>query len=217
MVKPSTKRSLAVFVILQLVMLACGTGVGPSSDVLFQDSFSDKSGGWDTVRTAEGITDYESGGYRILLTLQNADVWANPKALNLPKDVQVEVDVTKQAGPDDNDFGIICRYQNDQNFYFFVISSDGYLGIGKVKDGNRQLVNRTEMPPSEVIKKGNDINHLRADCNGETLSLYVNGQQVDSQQEPEYGAGNVGLIAGSFAQGGVDILFKNFVVKKVSP
>ena len=215
--KPSTRKTWLIFCIVQLVTLACATGIGPSSEILFQDNFADKKGGWDSVRTSEGVTDYENGGYRILLTLQNADVWANPKALNLPTDVQVEVDATKQGGPDDNDFGVICRYQNDQNFYFFVISSDGYLGIGKVKDGNRQLVNRTEMPPSEAIKQGNDTNHLRADCIGDTLSLYVNGQLVDSQQDTEYGAGNVGLIAGSFQEGGVDILFNNFVVKKVSP
>ncbi len=215
--KPSSKRSLIILLILQCVILACATGAGPSSGILFQDNFTNKNSGWDSVRTNEGVTDYENGGYRILVTLQNTDVWANPGIPNLPKDVQVEVDATKQAGPDDNDYGIICRYQNDRNFYFFVISSDGYLGIGKVKDGNRKLVNRTEMPPSEVIKRGNETNHLRADCIGDTLSLYVNGQLVDSQQETEYGAGDVGLIAGSFQEGSVDILFKNFIVRKVSP
>ncbi len=215
--KLSGKQLLAILLVVQLTILACATGIGPSSEILFQDNFSDQRGGWDSIQTTEGITDYTNGGYRILLSLQNADVWANPRALDLPKDVRVEVDATKQAGPDDNDFGVICRYQDDQNFYFFVISSDGYAGIGKVKDGNRQLVNRTEMPPSEAIKQGNATNHLRADCSGDTLSLYVNDQLVDQQQDGDYGAGNVGLMAGSFSQGGVDILFTNFVVKKVSP
>jgi len=216
-VKPSTRRALTILFIVHVVILACATGAGPSSPVQFQDSFENKNSGWDKVRTPEGITDYENGKYRILLTLENADVWANPGLKNLPKNVQVEVDATKQAGPDDNDYGIICRYQNDQNFYFFVISSDGYLGIGKVKDGNRQLVNRTEMPPSEVINQGNDTNHLRADCLDAKLDFYVNGQLVDSQQESEYGTGDVGLIAGSFQLGGVDILFDNFTVTRVNP
>ena len=215
--KQTGKRAWIILIIVQIVILACATGAGPSSQILFQDNFSDPNSGWDTLRTTEGITDYENGGYRILLNLQNADVWANPRVPNLPRDLQIEVDVTKVAGPDDNDYGVICRYQNNQNFYFFVISSDGYLGIGKVKDGSRQLINRAEMPPSEVIKQGNATNHLRADCNGDTLSLYVNDELVDSQLDSEYGAGDVGLMAGSFQEGGVDILFTNFVVKKVSP
>ena len=35
----------------------------------------------------------------------------------------------QERGPDDNDFGIICRYIDDNQFYYAIISSDGYYGI----------------------------------------------------------------------------------------
>ena len=93
-----------------------------SGDLIFQDGFSDTSSGWDRVRTDDGITDYEEDRYRIVINSSNADYWSNP-GLHFT-DVRIDVDAGKNAGPDDNDFGVFCRYQDTENFYFLIISSD---------------------------------------------------------------------------------------------
>ena len=51
-------------------------------------------------------------------------------------DTIVEVDTYWAAGTFDNDFGVICRYQDTSNFYFGAISSDGYAAIIHMKDGS---------------------------------------------------------------------------------
>jgi hypothetical protein len=203
-----------------LPMLAC-QAVSPDSgaeqpeesgSVLFQDDFSDPNSQWDRVNVADGITDYEDGAYRIFVNTANTDVWANP---NLSfSDVSIEVDATKVGGDDNNDFGVICRYQDSANFYFFVISSDGYYGISKVVDGSQELIGMEAMPPSDVINTGNVSNHLRADCAGSTLRFFVNGELLGEFDDTQFTSGDVGLIAGSFDVAGVDILFDNFVVSK---
>ena len=115
----------------QAVSSGSGGDVSAQSDnVLFQDDFSDTSSGWDRVSVEDGVTDYADGAYRIFVNTSDSDVWANP-GLKFD-DVYVEVDATKIGGADDNDYGVICRYQDGDNFYFFVISSDGYYGVGKV-------------------------------------------------------------------------------------
>lgn len=43
------------------------------------------------------------------------DAWAN-QSRSFPGDVRIEVDAAKIGGPDDNDFGVICRYQDIDNF-----------------------------------------------------------------------------------------------------
>ena len=73
-------------------------------------------------------TDYYNYAYRILVNMANYDAWANPDDLSFT-DVQVEVDATKNGGPDANDFGIICRYTSGDSYYYATISSDGYYGI----------------------------------------------------------------------------------------
>ncbi len=183
----------------------------PSVAVLFQDDFADPNSGWDRVQTEDGITDYTNdGAYRIQVNIPNTDIWANP-GLDFT-DVRIEVDATKVGGPDDNDFGVQCRYQDIDNFYFFIISSDGYYAIGKLKDGKETLLTGDVMDYSDAILQGFATNHLRADCVGNILSLYVNGAPLASVQDSDFRHGDVGLMAGTFDTPGTEILFDHFAV-----
>jgi len=206
---------LLMIAMLVLAALACGSDT-PSeplpAGVLFQDDFSDTSSGWDRVDVDDGITDYVDGVYRILVNTPSTDVWANP-GLDFT-DTVVEVEATKVGGPDDNDFGVICRYQNESNFYFFIISSDGYYGLGKVVDGEQILIGEEELMPSDDIQLGNVTNMIKADCVGSTLALYANGAQLASVQDASFTSGDVGLMAGTFSESGTDIHFDNFVVRE---
>jgi hypothetical protein len=178
----------------------------------FQDDFSNEATGWPRIRTDEGITDYENGVYRIFVNLENQDYFGVPE-LSPPSDVRVEVDATKVAGSDDNDFGILCRYQDNNNYYQFLISSDGYVGILKVVNGSLQNIAAENLIEHSAVNIGNTQNHIRADCIGETLTLFVNDQQVSSAQDIAFtGEGRVGVYAGTYDEPGTDIHFDNFIV-----
>ncbi len=179
--------------------------------LLFQDGFSDPSSGWDRVQSPEGMTDYEGERYRIVVNAANADYWSNPGLYF--EDVLIDVDALKNAGPDDNDFGILCRYQDTENFYFLIISSDGYYGIGIVLDGHQKLLEPPQMYHSEVIIPGNSINHIQAVCQGSRLALSVNGEFIAETYDSTFSTGDIGLIVGSFDEPGVDVLFDNLSVK----
>ena len=58
------------------------------------------------------------------------------------------------------------------------------------------------------------LNHIRADCIGNELTLYVNGQQVATATDSEFTGGDIGVIAGTFSTPGTDIHFDNFVVTR---
>ena len=183
----------------------------PSGSVLFQDEFSDPSSGWDRrPQDPDGFLDYSEGVYRIQVNSAHKMVWAGP-GLTFA-DLRLEVDATRVAGPEDDDFGLVCRAVDRGNFYFFAISSDGYYGIGKVKDGAPELVGMAAMPPSEAIRRGKDSNHLRADCVGENLSLYVNGDLLATVQDAEFSDGEAGLLVGTFETPGTEVHFDNFAV-----
>ena len=141
----------------------------------------------------------------------NSDFWSNP-GLSFA-DVSVEVDATKAGGPDDNDLGIICRYQDVENFYFAVISSDGYAGIAKMREGEEVMISGDALAPSDAIQQGASANHLQFDCDGEALVLLVNGTQVATAADSEWAAGDVGLLAGTYDTPGTDVHFDNFVVR----
>ena len=212
---------LRLFVMLAMLLsgaLACqlvpfqGNTTQTASSVLFQDDFSNPNSGWDRVTVENGETNYIDGAYRIYVNEPNTDVWSNP-GLNFT-DVRVEVEGAKVSGDNDNDFGIACRMNAPDNFYFFIISSDGYYAIGKYKGNQQELLGTDAMQPSETIKQDEATNHIRADCVGDTLTLYVNGQKLSETHDDEFKSGDVGLIAGSFEKPGTDIHFDNFTVLK---
>ncbi|MGA7192020.1 MAG: hypothetical protein WBW94_00200 [Anaerolineales bacterium] len=212
------RRLSFAFLILSLSIFACalpsfGTSSAnvSSGTVLFKDDFSSPTSGWDRYKSAEGTMDYDGGAYRILVNALQVNFWST-----LHKDfgdVRTEVDAGKIAGPDENRIGLICRYTGNQ-YYFFIISSDGYYGIGIFNNGQTALLGQSEVQSSSQIKTGAAVNHLRADCNGDTLTLYANGFQLAQVHDPNLKHGDVGLLAGTFTHPGVDVIFDNFVVMK---
>ena len=216
-------KQIRIFlVILSFVIatLACSTGTlnggtpAPTkyNAVLFQDDFSDPTSGWAIVHESNQIMDYYEGRFRIWVNQTNFDVWSVP-GLRFT-DVQIQADITKLGGPDDNDTGIICRYKNPDNFYGFLISSDGYYGITMSQAGDHKVIGMDGMKFSSTIKTGVATNHVQADCVGNNLTLYVNGTKLVSVEDSTFAVGDVGLLAGSFDQPGVDISFDNYIVKK---
>jgi len=181
---------------------------GASGDILYQDLFADNTSGWDRVLNDGGIMDYDSGGYRFLIRESKVNYWSTPGEYF--KDVRVEADVTRLNGPAENRAGLMCRYQNGDH-YFFIISTDGFYAIGKFIGGQTILLGQESMVPSDIIL-ADGINHLRADCIGDSLIFFVNFVQVAAVQDADFPTGDVGMLAGSFTEPGVDLLFQNFVV-----
>ena len=67
-----------------------------------------------------------------------------------------------------------------------------------------------QMKFSENIRQGEALNHLRADCNGSTLTLQVNGHPFLSAEDADFKAGEIGLLAGTGEKSGADVFFDNF-------
>jgi serine/threonine protein kinase len=180
--------------------------------ILFQDDFSDPASGWESYRQVDGVRDYESGAYRILVDVPHNSFLSHP-GLNF-SDAIIEVEATKVGGPDDNYFGVVCRYLDDSNFYFMAISSDGYYAIGKAVNGDVSLIGQEGMIYDQGIHRGETTNILRAECVSSRLTLYANGKKLAEVEDNDLTYGDVGLIVGSFETPGVNMLFDNFLVAR---
>lgn len=218
----STYRVLVVLAVLSLAALACSltdrissknsvsvdATAGPT--VLFQDDFSRTGSGWDRSSDETSVTDYLDDTYQIKISEANWFAWSNPgKTLG---DVRIEVDAWKADGPD-GDAAVICRYVDEGNFYILSITTDGYYGIVKYKDGEDTLLGSDSLQYSSQIKtEAGAVNHLRADCVGDHLTLYVNGELLAEVTDADFSSGDIGLISGTYDEGGTDMRFDNLVV-----
>ena len=194
------------------ILAACGLiepTIAPGS-VLFQDDFSSPLGGWSRGQEDQFLADYVDGGFLLSVLHPNSEAWSRP-SLDFA-DVRLEVDVTKLSGPDDNLIGVLCRFQDAQNYAFLLISSDGYAGVGIVRDGVRSLLAGEVFMPHSAIAQGSAPNHIRAECSGDRLSLTVNGELVSEGRADAWAEGDVALFVGAYAVAGVEVRFDNFSV-----
>src|SRR3954471_17950477 len=159
---------------LMLVVLAlrlAASAAHPEKPALFQDDFSDPVSGWIVKKTDFGEFGYIDGEYRILLNKADFNTYSLVPKQSF-ENVSVEADVRLAAGPSNGVFGILCRADADQktlrNGYVFAIRTDGVYAIMKRTSPTfwDAIVYGKE---SKAIKKGDAVNHLRADCSGATL------------------------------------------------
>jgi|WetSurMetagenome_2_1015567.scaffolds.fasta_scaffold13177_5 hypothetical protein len=206
---------LAVFLVA--LLSACRSALisdllAQPGEKLFRDNFSDSSGSWPQLSDPNGSLGIANGVYRIQVNTANYELLAVPG--HTFRDVQIEVDVARLAGPVQNMFGLACRSSNLKNFYFFAVSSDGYYALGKIVGGKTILLGQEMMAPSAALIQGPGPNHLRLDCIGETLRGYINNQVIATSNDTDFPSGDVGLVAGALDTPGVDVVFDNFVVYK---
>lgn len=178
--------------------------------LLFSDDFNNPLSGWDFRRDLDAITDYADGEFVIYVGRPDTALWSN--ANRYMTDVRIEVDARQVAGPDHNLYGVICRYQDADNFYRFVIAGDGYAGITKRSHGDVIVISGPHLAISPAVQLGTATNHLEAVCQGPQLSLLVNGELVAQAWDGEFPAGDTGLIASAGMDPGVEIRFDNYSV-----
>ncbi len=181
---------------------------------IYYDDFSSNTSGWDRTETDFGGTNYLNGSYHILIDEENTDYFST--LYRNYADIGLQVDAQWIEGPYNNNYGLICRYQDEKNFYAGMISSDGYYGIFKIENGEYSIIGHENMMPSELLVNPEEKKQIVFNCYQNYLFLYVNGDLLDVQQDGTFTAGDVGLIAGSFKDVGVHILFDDFYLIDVT-
>lgn len=206
--------SILSILFVGILLSACGVLFPPSyksGDVILADDFSSPNFQWDVWKSVDQSTvAYYEEGLVFVINSPNTDyvsvlnsVYSNSRS---------EVFAANLNGMMNNGFGLVCRYQDDENYYAFLVSSDGYYGIIRVLYGGFTVLNSGKMQYSDLIRQGEAVNYIRADCVGNQLTLYVNSNQLAQVEDDVFSEGLVGLMASSFDEPGVAILFDNFLL-----
>ncbi len=183
-------------------------------DILFTDDFSgEQECGWATYAQGGGTATIDNAAMQLTVGQPGQLWWTNPGRDF--DDVVITAEAREVDGPNDNAYGLICRYQNEENFYVFLVSGDGYFAIGKYQSGNENITYLTpdgQYQPSDAINVGVASNELRVSCIGNELSLEVNGIPLITVTDPTFVTGDIGLAASTLQPGITIIEFDNVVV-----
>jgi len=175
--------------------------------IIFQDDFSSAQAGW-AWQDIEGSVSHVSGELHLEVNPPEYFIWGVP--VYSFTDVILEVDARVVTAAGDGDFGLICRYQDNQNFYGLEISEDGYYAVWKMIDG--EYIPLVDWKYSSLINTDGPV-RLGASCVGDSLSLIVNGEFLVEISDSDLDSGDVGVVAGTWEYAPFVVGFDNFVVR----
>lgn len=181
----------------------------PQEQTLFSDDFSDATSGWPSGTTESSEYGYQSNGYRILAIGQGSAPWVSRNGMY--DNLSLYVDAAPISSNSSGYYGLICRIQNAQNFYYLVIANDGSYDIGKLRDGEIRSLLPAGTRHSDSINQGNQSNRIKADCMGNTLRLYANDVLLAEITDTDFNTGENGMTV-SASGSSFEVIFDNFLI-----
>jgi hypothetical protein len=181
-------------------------------NVIYEEDFENPDSGWDIYAEDDTAAEYVDGEYQLAVYRDNYVTWGNPIPGHDLSDFEIRVDARQVEGPQDNNFGILVRYQEGgEDFYWFQISGDGYYSVDLMRAG--EWITLVGWEESEAINQGiGATNRLMLVCDGSQFDLFVNDRWLTSVSDSTFSSGNIGLAVGAFDEPGVVVRFDNLKV-----
>jgi hypothetical protein len=131
----------------------------------------------------------------------------------------MEVTVINNGTDSTTAFGIMCNQQaTTGNFYYVAMTPAGEYAIAKAAEGQSDvfLTNNDQWASSDQIAEDASSYRVGADCGNDTLTLYVDGQQVASVSDSSYASGGVALFVWSGEEANsADVSFDDFLMTQL--
>jgi len=178
-------------------------GLGPS---LFQDEF-DLNLGWPVGEDSLGGTSFAEG--RLVLSVRNAKTYryAISPASQLA-DFYAEVSVRPLLCNEDDEFGLMFRFDPNGNHFRYSLACSGMVRIVRVLGG--QSFNL--IPPTEtyaVIPGPLVENRIGVLAVGADLHFFANGVEVLSARNGQIARGTLGFFVHAESSGQTTVAFDN--------
>jgi len=187
-----------------------------TTNVIYEDDFSNSSTGWTVGSSDIGEAKYENGGYHLSTKKAGRLIAGSNRAIGQVGNFVLEVDTRSLISSRDVSYGIIFRQRNIEhfdNFYYFRISSsNGQYKLEKQLNGVSSTLK--EWTDSTTINKDPSTNRLKIVCKGTQIELYANGASLAIIADASFLEGFIGLAVESKpeAESTADVIFDNIAI-----
>jgi hypothetical protein len=167
----------------------------------YAEDFSTRNGDWPETETDTykvGYTHVQS--YSISLLAPSRMAYVVPPYQLQPPFANVIVNVSLRPGAQDGGYGILCGFQDIQNYYEVKISGTQYAIFKVVQDQITFLTEPDWKPAVDIDKLDNNGNvNVGVSCMGGTIVLQINnfGQTIVTDEANSFPTGDVAIFASS--------------------
>ncbi len=168
---------------------------GPeSAEIDFVEDFSDPSpadGAFDTFANDESGFEIQDGVLIGTVTTPNLLAWSFA-----PTPAVTDSEISVVGGiigdPRQAQWGVICRFVDNENFYLFTFETTGAASIWRLRAGEWTVLAEAldSVPPAAQ-------NRMQVRCAGDELSLGVDGGLVASARDSSFGEGRSAVYVGT--------------------
>ena len=176
--------------------------------VLLDDNFENAAAsGLGTEEDASSRYAYEDGAYVIEVKEAEKIVWAQVDGTY--SNARFVVDTEIPPGADVAAAGLIFHYQDADNFYLFSVSNDGYYAL-EVLEGNAWtvLIDWTQSDAVDAVR-----NRMRVETNGDSITLYVNDELLETTSDGTFTQGEAALAVSSLKDSTAEVRFDNLLIE----
>ena len=187
-----------------------------SSGALIDDDFSGGRTKWATGTDSDSSVEYLDDALNVQLFTEYYIVWTFPNESDY-ENIHMEVTVINNGTDPETAFGFFCdkQYPIDDSRYYFAVTPGGEYAIARAALALDDVIltNNGDWAKSDLIAENASSYRIGADCGNGTLTLYVDGQQIDSVSDTTYTSGSIALFAWSGEQvNTVNVSFDDFLM-----
>jgi hypothetical protein len=220
------RKGLFGLLLLSLFLAACaeqsltssGSGALPSDPGAFQEEFiPGETGNWVFESDDLGSTAIVNEQLVISVNSPNTIQFS---ALTDPSftDFLLEVDAWQRSGSSESSYGVLFRMQDNQQFYRFEVTGTGLYMIERHNADGTWTRLIPEWAPTAALNKGLNVpNRLKIIATGPEMAFYVNDILLTQINDDRYTGGIIGLDAGTFSGGAVQVSFDSLSVVGEAP
>ena len=183
-----------------------------SGDLYYFTEFEDDLADWTYFLMSgkdENFTlQAENSKLRFDIQARDTYVYMVNNALDVA-DVRIDTS-NENLGRNANNVSLFCRY-SDRGWYEFNIASNGEYSILKY-DNNTRVYRALWTGGSTLINMGQEVNEYTAVCQGDSLSLYINGGFVKTIKDTTIKSGLTGISVSSFGVTPIVVEFDAFAM-----
>lgn len=134
-------------------------------------------------------SDYEAGYLRQTSAEGIARAAIGPVTDDQIVESRMQLEFFRESSPEDKWFGVMTRYTDEANYYYFALRSSKVVALRKLVDGEIVELGRAGfMLPSDAWLT------LKLEAVGDRLRAYVNGQLVIQAEDSSHPTGISGIV-----------------------